>query len=100
MVMADGFGISKSCNTVLYRLPDVLKASSVLVCEGEKDCETAREIGLLATCNVGGAGKWRDEYSESLRGKRVFLVADADEPGRRHAQQVAKSLHGKVESLK
>lgn len=34
---------------VLYRLPDVLKAKSVLVVEGEKDCETAR-IGPC--CNV------------------------------------------------
>ena len=71
---------------VLYRLPDVLKAKSVLVCEGEKDCETARKLGLTATCNPGGAGKWRDEYRETLRGKRVAIIADADEPGRKHAQ--------------
>jgi putative DNA primase/helicase len=85
---------------VLYRLPDVLKAKWVLVCEGEKDCETARELGLTATCNPGGAGKWRDEYSETLRGKRVAMIADADEPGRKHARQVAQSFQGKTESLK
>jgi hypothetical protein len=42
---------------VLYCLPDVLKSKSVLMVEGEKDCGAAREIGLLATCNAGGAGK-------------------------------------------
>jgi 5S rRNA maturation endonuclease (ribonuclease M5) len=85
---------------VLYRLPEVLKAKSVLVCEGEKDCETARTLRLVATCNPGGAGKWRDEYSEPLRGKRIAIITDADEPGREHAEQVASSLSGKAESVK
>lgn len=85
---------------VLHRLPEVLAAESVLVCEGEKDCETARALGLVATCNPGGAGKWREEYSEPLRGKQITIIADADEPGRRHAQQVAASLSGKAESVK
>src|SRR5262249_10868079 len=52
------------------------------------------------TCNPQGAGKWRDEYTESLRGKRVCIIADADEPGRKHAEQVAALLSGKAESVK
>ena len=85
---------------MLYRLPELIAARSVVVCEGEKDCETARGMGLVATCNPHGAGKWRPEYSESLRGKRICIIADADQPGRKHAQEVAASLHGKAESLK
>ncbi len=83
-----------------YRLPEVLAAEFVLVCEGEKDCETARALGIVATCNAGGAGKWREEYSERLRGKQITIIADADEPGRKHAQQVAASLHLRAESVK
>src|SRR5260370_29620343 len=82
---------------VLYCLPDLLRAKAILVCEGEKDCETARKMGLVATCNVGGAGKWREEYSDCLRGKRGVIIADADGPGRKHAEQLAASLPGKVE---
>jgi putative DNA primase/helicase len=85
---------------VLYHLPEVLAADCALVCEGEKDCETARALGIVATCNVGGAGKWREEYSEHLRGKQVTIIADADEPGRKHAQQVATSLHFRAKSVK
>jgi putative DNA primase/helicase len=85
---------------VLYRLPEVLVASDVLIVEGEKDVETARRLGFTATCNAGGAGKWKEEYSAPLRGKRVTIVADVDGPGRKHAHQVAESLVGKVESLK
>jgi hypothetical protein len=85
---------------VLYRLGEVIAARSVLICEGEKDCETARAFDLVATCNPHGAGKWRTEYSETLKGKRVCVIADADEPGRKHAQEVAASLFGNVESLR
>jgi hypothetical protein len=90
----------KGMRRVLYRLPEVVSATSVLVVEGEKDCETARSLGLVATCNPGGAGKWRDEYSESLPGKRICIIPDADEPGRQHGEQVARSLYGKTSSLK
>ncbi len=90
----------KGIRRVPYRLPEVLTAKFVLVCEGEKDCETARALGIVATCNPGGAGKWREEYSEHLHNKSVTVIPDADEPGRRHSQQVAGSLFGKVDSLK
>ena len=85
---------------VLYRLPEVISAQSVLICEGEKDCEAARRRGLIATCNLGGAGKWRGDYSEALRGKVITIIADADEVGRKHARHVAASLKGKVGLLK
>ncbi len=85
---------------VLYNLPEVLKASNVLVCEGEKDCGNAKPLGFVATCNPGGAGKWSEEYSEFLRGKKVAISAHADAPGRKHAQQVAASLYGKASELK
>ncbi len=85
---------------VLFHLLEALKAEFIIIVEGERDVESARKLGFVATCNPGGAGKWRGEYSEPLRGKRVVIIADADEPGRKHAQQVAASLADKVQSLK
>lgn len=85
---------------VLYRLPEVLAANDVLMVEGEKDCDSAREWKFAATCNPFGAGKWREEYAESLRRRNVTIIADADVPGREHAQDVAKSLAGKAASVK
>jgi 5S rRNA maturation endonuclease (ribonuclease M5) len=91
----------KGVKRVLYRLPEVSKATSVLVVEGEKDCETARRLCLIGTTNPhGSAGKWREEYSECLRGKRVAIIADADEPGQKHARDVARSLVGVATSIK
>jgi len=85
---------------VLYNLPEVLKTKSVLICEGERDADTARKLGLVGTTNSGGAGKWRREFSEALRGKRVVIIADADELGCKHARDVARSLVGLAEVVK
>lgn len=76
---------------VLYRLPELRREPNrvVVVVEGEKDVEALRGIGVLATCNAQGAGKWTRAYSEELRGRRVFVLPDKDEPGQRHGQQVA-----------
>jgi hypothetical protein len=80
---------------VLYHLPEVLASPGpIYVFEGEKDVDNAREWGLVATCNSGGAGKgkWLSGYSESMRGKPAVICNDADPPGREHADRIAPSL--------
>ena len=63
-------------------------ASVVYVAEGEKDVHALEAAGGVATCNPGGAGKWRPEYGEYLAGIRhVVIVADRDQPGRKHAHR-------------
>jgi hypothetical protein len=83
-------------NRVLFNLPAVLAAielgETVAVVEGEKDVENLRKIGIVATTNAGGAGKWRSEYSRCLKDAHVVILPDNDTPGRKHADQVAKSL--------
>jgi 5S rRNA maturation endonuclease (ribonuclease M5) len=85
---------------VLYHLPDVLLASEVWVVEGEKDADTLGELGIVATCNVGGAGKWLDGYTDSLTGKDVVICGDNDDAGRAHVLLVRDSLAGKVKSTR
>ena len=85
---------------VLYGLPELRPARSVLIVEGEKDVATGRHLGLAATCNPSGAGKWRPEYSDCLIGKHIVIIADADEAGRKHAQEIAGSLYGKAKYVK
>lgn len=81
---------------VLYRLPEVLSAKSegrrVWVVEGEKDVESLRARGEVATTSAMGAGKWQEEYSEMLRGATVGIISDADATGRAHARAVRESL--------
>jgi putative DNA primase/helicase len=87
---------------VLYRLPELLSADPaawVLLPEGEKDVDRLVSLGLVSTTCPMGAGKWRDEYSKVLTNRRCCILPDHDEPGRKHAEQVAASLtrHGAAE---
>jgi putative DNA primase/helicase len=81
---------------VLYRLPEVCAAVAadeiVFFVEGEKDADAIAALGFPATTHAGGAGKWRPEYALALRGARVVVVPDNDEPGRRHAEAVLDAL--------
>ena len=81
---------------VIYRLPEVIAGiaagRTIYITEGEKDAESIRATGRIATCNPMGAGKWRDEFAPIFTGATVIIVADRDEPGRAHAEKVKNSL--------
>ena len=90
-------------DTTLYRMPNVAKAiregKPVFVVEGEKDVETLERLGKTATCNPGGAGKWRDGYSQRLKDADVIILPDSDTKdngytGQNHALDVALKLQG------
>lgn len=85
----------RGVNRVLYRLPELLASDPnepVLIVEGEKDVDRLLTLGLVATTNLGGAGKWRSAYNEAFRGRRIAILPDNDEPGRAHAVAVAIAL--------
>ena len=99
--IGDGWSWStKGVRRVPYRLPELCEADPerrVFVVEGEKDADALAELGELATCNAGGAGKWTQVAATArkvLEGRSVCIIADADVPGRKHADEVAASLHG------
>lgn len=102
-----GFSISNpsgpgmgGAEPVLYRLPEIAGASEVWIAEGEKDADNLAALGLKATTNFDGAGKWRASYTDTLAGKQVFIIPDNDEAGRKHADTVARNLHGKAATIK
>ena len=83
---------------VPYRLPGLIEAIGseyvVFVVEGEHKVNSLAQWGVPATCNSGGAGKWKPEHSAFLRGADVVILPDNDSAGRSHAQTVAQSLDG------
>ena len=87
---------------VPYHLPELISADPsepVYVVEGEKDSDRLRSLGLTATCNPGGAGKWRTEYNRFFQDRNVIIVPDNDEPGRKHADEVKEALTGVARSI-
>jgi RecA/RadA recombinase len=101
---------------VPYRLPEVIEAiasdRTIFITEGEKDCDKCWTLGLPATTNAGGAGKWRTDLDSYFDGADVVVLPDYDPqkthqktkelmfhpdgrpilPGQDHALAVAKSL--------
>lgn len=67
---------------VPYRLSRLIEAiangQTVVTVEGERDVHTAESLGLVATCNPMGAGKWRAEYDPFFTGADVVIIPDND----------------------
>ena len=77
--------------TVLAAYPE----QPLLIVEGEKDVNTAGGLGVLATTNADGAGKWRIEDTQTLIKlgvRKVVVCPDNDGPGIDHGIHVAKTF--------
>ncbi|MBR0732420.1 AAA family ATPase [Bradyrhizobium japonicum] len=107
---------TKGIKPVPYRLPDLIDNDDrvVVIVEGEKDVDRLWKLGIPATCNAGGAGKWSDQLSDYFHEADVVIIPDYDPqkrhpktkepmvhpdgrpvlPGQDHAQAVAQALAG------
>jgi len=77
-----------------YRLHEIIARPDdpVFIVEGEKCADALAKQGVLATTSHGGAGKWREPLNKWFAGRRVFVLPDNDEPGKRHADGVITHL--------
>jgi hypothetical protein len=85
---------------VPYRLDEIVLAEQVFLVEGERDAETLRKCGLIASTNPGGASGWRPEFAEHFRGKHVVVLPDQDAPGHAWAARVLRDLTPVAKTLK
>jgi RecA-family ATPase len=82
---------------VPYRWPELaadmeaLPDSPIFVTEGEKDCDSIRDLGLTATTCAGSI--WPDEVAFLFKDRDVFILEDNDEPGQKKSAEVAKLMH-------
>lgn len=85
-----------------YRLPELAAAdpeSPVFIVEGERKVDALAALGLVATCNPFGAGKWPHDFACHLEGRHVIILPDNDAPGGAHADDVARKLEGRAASV-
>jgi hypothetical protein len=84
-----------------YRLSDVILSADVLICEGEKDADTAaQKLGMCGTTGGSTSEEWLVEYTVALTGKDCVVIRDADAPGRKKARIIAHALLGKARSVR
>ncbi|WP_217500484.1 AAA family ATPase [Rhodococcus pyridinivorans] len=74
------------------RLAHASPDTTIYVVEGEKDVHAVESVGGVAVCSAMGAGKAARFDWSPLTGHTVVIVADADEPGYRHAAQVREII--------
>jgi len=86
---------------VLYRLTEVLENPIIFLVEGEKDVETLRSHGFVATTAAGGANApWLPQFTSVLSGREVNIIPDNDQPGWNRAATLAKALLGKAARIR
>lgn len=88
---------------VLFRLPQVIEAIAqgrvIWIVEGERDVLAMERAGEVATCNLGGAGKWRPDYADFFAGAHVHIIRDKDTAGYNHGEQVMNSLRDRATNV-
>ena len=75
----------------------------MLIAEDEKDADCLTQLGYLATTCPGDPSKWHKldpATIEHFRAREVAIVPDNDGPGRKHAEQVARSLAAVAATVK
>lgn len=79
----------------LYHLPEVSEAvalgEEVYVCEGEKDADSMRAQGYVATTPPQN-GAWPEDLASPLAGARVWVCYDADPAGHKRAHYALRAL--------
>jgi len=100
----DGEWTLKGVTRVPYRLPELLsgikEGREVLILEGEKDCDNAESLGLVATTFAGGAGKWLEEYSKWFQKAKVICIPDNDDAGRKGMHRIASETSKIAQSVR
>lgn len=91
---------------LLYRLDELVRDTEadrdapVYIPEGEKDVDTLRALGLIATTNPDGWKKWSDNYGEHLRYRHVVLLIDNDKNGEQRGELLPVRLWRYAKSIK
>jgi hypothetical protein len=79
----------------IYNLPYIRESGfnePVIICEGEKDCDTFDSCGLIATTSSGGSQAAKLTDWSPLAGRDVIICPDNDSAGKKYAQTVCMIL--------
>jgi 5S rRNA maturation endonuclease (ribonuclease M5) len=77
----------------LYRIKNIIEASHVILCEGEKCADALASCGIEATTIMGGSHAPLDKTDWTpLAGKQITLWPDNDAPGHQLMERVRPHL--------
>ena len=70
-----------------------LVADEIFWPEGERDVDSLSKLNLPAFTFGGTGDGLPDDIAEYLKGRKIVVLADNDEPGRAHAEKKAAAAH-------
>ena len=81
----------------VYRYAEIIEAISegktIFIVEGEPCADALWSIGLPATTNIGGSGKWQPSDTTDLTAvAKIVLCPDRDKPGMKHMESIAEEF--------
>lgn len=86
----------KNVKKIPYNLSEVLRAKNnyqpIWIVEGEKDVESMRKQGHVATTFCSGH-TWQDEYKEYFEDTIIYIIPDNDAAGKEKARKIATGLY-------
>jgi putative DNA primase/helicase len=70
----------------------IAKGKPIFWVEGEPCVVALESIGLVATTSIGGSDGYRTygRYAQALKGAKLIVCPDRDQPGSKYADEVAK----------
>lgn len=86
-----GWKAGRGCDAVPYRLAALLAApanATIYLVEGEKQADKLASWGLVAT----SLKDWRTEFGFHVGARKVVILPDNDDPGRKQAQDAHDRL--------
>ena len=86
--------------STLYPQPMLNTSGDIIICEGEYDVLSLIGLGYNAITGTAGCSTWKSEWSWAMSGRDVFVLYDADEPGRAGAHRVSDSVKEYSRSIK
>jgi putative DNA primase/helicase len=78
---------------VLDPFDSELVADEIYWLEGERDVESLNKLNLPAFTFGGVGDGLPDDITEYLKGRKIVVLADNDDPGRAHAEKKAAAAH-------
>ena len=92
----------EECRKVIYNLEEIKKSIEnddwIFFVEGEKDVETLKKLGLVATTIY--TKKWENSYSEELKNSKVVFLGDSGRAGQEFKNFIVEKLKKCCKGLK
>ena len=87
----------KRANIPIYRYQEIREAiaqgKTIFIVEGEPCADALWNLGIPATTNIGGSGKWRESDTADLEdAQKIVLCPDRDQPGVKHMEARASQI--------